>query len=64
MIVYSATKGRFLKDVEQNRIDAILLENFTSKLGRSTSASEISSWRNSLPYMATILRDEEGDLRE
>ena len=59
MIVYSATKGRFLKDVEQNRIDAILLENFTSKLGRSTSASEISSWRNSLPYMATILRDEE-----
>ena len=59
MIVYSATKGRFLQDVEQNRIDAILLENFTSKLGRSTSASEISSWRNSLPYMATILRDEE-----
>jgi len=61
MIIYSATKERFLKDVEQNKIDFILLENFSAKLGRSTSASEISSWRNSLPYMATILRDDEID---
>jgi len=59
MIVYSATKERFLEDVEQNRIDSILLENFSAKLGRSTSPSEISSWRNSLPYMATILRDDD-----
>jgi len=61
MIIYSATKERFLKDVEQNQIDSILLSNFSAKLGRSTSASEISSWRNSLPYMATILRDDEID---
>jgi DUF2075 family protein len=59
MIVYSATKEEFLTDVDQNRIDSILLANFKAKLGRTTSASEIKSWRNSLPYMATILRDED-----
>jgi len=58
MIVYSSNKVRFIEDVELNRIDQILVDNFAKTLGRSTSPGEVLSWRNSLPYMATVMRDD------
>jgi uncharacterized protein len=55
MLIYSATKDEFCEDVRLNRIEERVLTLFKEKLHRSTSESEIASWRNSLTYMATIL---------
>jgi DUF2075 family protein len=59
MIIYSSTKLAFLEDVDRNRIDQILVANFAGRAGRAVSPSEAASWRNSLPYMANVLRDAE-----
>ena len=55
MIVYSSTKSGFICDVRQNRIEDKILGLFKHRLGRSTAASEISSWRTSMQYMHTLL---------
>ena len=57
MLVYTATKKRFLDDVRANRIETEILAAFRSGLGHSTSAGEISSWRNSMQYMHNVLLD-------
>ena len=57
MIVYSATKSGFNEDVISNLIADKILERFKSKLGHSTSKSEIDSWKNSMQYMNNILSD-------
>ncbi|MBJ6727182.1 DNA/RNA helicase domain-containing protein [Geomesophilobacter sediminis] len=59
MIVYSATKARFHDDVMTNDIDGIILSAFESATGRTTSKSEIHSWKSSLSYMERVLRDDE-----
>ena len=59
MIVYSATKNKFISDVTKFNIDDIILKQFERRLGRSTGKSEIESWRDSLMYMCNILSDEE-----
>jgi uncharacterized protein len=59
MIVYQSTKKGFSDDVVANRIEKAILDIFREKIGRSTSASEISSWKNSMMYMENVLRDEE-----
>lgn len=59
MIVYQATKENFVKDVFSNDIENIILSAFKTKLNRSTSNNEISSWKNSMRYMSDVLRDEE-----
>jgi DUF2075 family protein len=56
MLVYLSTKDEFAEDVRLNRIDTVLLEGFQKSLGRSTSASEVASWRNSLIYMERIVQ--------
>ena len=56
MLVYFATKEEFSKDVSLNRIETRILERFQSRLGHSTSASEIQSWRNSLIYMDNAIK--------
>ena len=45
MIVYSATKSEFNNDVINNMIADKILNQFKNKLGRSTSKSEIDSWK-------------------
>jgi DUF2075 family protein/phage repressor protein C with HTH and peptisase S24 domain len=58
VIVYSATKSEFNDDVISNVIADKILALFKSKLGHSTSKSEIESWKNSMLYMNNILSDE------
>ncbi len=55
MIVYSATRREFNQDVLFNRIEQQILDAFSSKLGHSTSHSEVQSWKNSLQYMNNVL---------
>ena len=57
MLVYAATKTEFLEDVRANRIDDAIHSAFRSKLGHSTSRSEVASWRNSMQYMHNVLLD-------
>ena len=54
MIVYSATKDKFIKDVQKNRIEQEIYSIFQDKIGH-TSQAEIRSWQNSMLYMANVL---------
>jgi uncharacterized protein len=56
MLVYEATRAQFTRDVLANRIADVIHEAFKLRLGRSTSPSEIESWRNSLLYMNNVLQ--------
>ncbi len=56
MIIYSATRREFDQDVLNNRIEQKILDGFSTKLGHSTSYSEIQSWKNSMQYMNNVLR--------
>lgn len=58
MIVYSATKAEFNKDVMTNDIDRIISDAFLSATGKTTNQQEIISWANSLQYMDRILHDD------
>lgn len=55
MIVYSATRETFTKDVFSNQIEKKILDAFRLRLGRKTSKSEIESWKNSMQYMNNVL---------
>lgn len=55
MIVYSASKSEFCKDIMSNSIENIIFEAYKAATGRSTGRSEIESWRNSLQYMDRVV---------
>lgn len=55
MIVYQSTKQGFRDDVFSNEIDKKILEAYKIHLGRSTSANETLSWKNSMSYMDRIM---------
>lgn len=57
MILYKAPKSEFLGDLEESRIDQLLVEGFRDRLGRGVAPSELGSWRNSLQYVGNVLRD-------
>lgn len=57
MQVYAANKLEFMDDVRDNVIETKILEVFKRNLGHSTTASEITSWKNSMMYMKNILED-------
>ncbi|MDD4921742.1 MAG: DUF2075 domain-containing protein [Bacteroidales bacterium] len=59
MIVYQSTKNGFLQDVLSNEIDTKIHDAFYMHLGRHTSFSEVSSWKNSMMYMNNVLLDSE-----
>jgi len=59
MIVYSATKAQFQSDVFTNDIEEIIYDAYKAATGKSTSRSEIQSWKNSLQYMDRVLADHE-----
>lgn len=58
MIVYEATKRQFLQDHDNDDIEDVIHQHFKSATGKKVAASEISSWKYSLGYMAKVLRDE------
>ena len=55
MLVYAATRQQFTRDVFSNQIESVILEAFKRRLGISTSASEVRSWRNSMQYINNVL---------
>lgn len=55
MIVYSSTKKGFLSDVMTGYVDQKILTSFVRELGHSTGKSEMRSWKNSMPYMSTVI---------
>ncbi|MFY7927433.1 MAG: DNA/RNA helicase domain-containing protein [Oligoflexus sp.] len=57
MIVYLATKADFRADILSNRIEEKIHDSFQGVTGKSVGASELGSWRNSLPFMDRILED-------
>lgn len=59
MIIYSATKQEFINDVVSNQIDEKILTSFVRETGHSTGPREIASWRNSLPYMRTVIDNDD-----
>lgn len=59
MIVYSATKKKFLDDVDTNNIDNIIKDNLLKRLNKSVGESEYKSWGESLLRMDKLLSDAE-----
>ena len=59
MILYSASKSEFSKDIISNQIEHRLLDAFEKRLGRRTGKSEIDSWKNSFNYIHNLLIDPE-----
>ncbi|MFC4729206.1 DNA/RNA helicase domain-containing protein [Coralloluteibacterium thermophilus] len=57
MIVYQATKERFLHDNDHAQIEDVVQRAFLQKTGRYASQGEFKAWRNSLAAMARVLRD-------
>lgn len=55
MIIYESTKGEFMEHVNNDDIEICIHKNYIEKLGRSTSNSEVESWKNSLLYMYKVL---------
>jgi len=58
MIVYKNSKAKFLSDTENFSIEDIIqacVQN-TLNIHKSTESSEYKSWRNSLQFMANLLR--------
>lgn len=56
MILYSASRGEFVSDVENNRIHERIRREYERRLHRRPPESEIGSWRNSMQFMATAIR--------
>ncbi len=57
MIVYEATKERFVSDVIQDKIRDRIDKKFYEKIGYRTSESERNAWENSMQYMLKVLYD-------
>ena len=57
MIVYQSQKDRFLADNDDRDIEDVILQSYRQATGRGVSASEVRSWKDSLRYMASVLRD-------
>jgi len=48
MIVYQENKETFMAHVRESKIEYIIHDNFKRNLGRDTSKSEVTSWKNSI----------------
>lgn len=59
MIVYTAKKKEFIKDVKSEKIHEIIHSQFQRKLLRRASKSEVLSWQNSMQRMLPVLEDSE-----
>jgi DUF2075 family protein/archaellum biogenesis ATPase FlaH len=59
MIVYVADKKQFLYHSDYDDIEDVILKEFKGATGHWVNDSEIRSWRNSLGYVARVLRDDD-----
>lgn len=60
MIIYQADKTQFLKDHDDKDIEEVILQRYTMVTGRKRVAlPEVRAWRESLGFMARVLRDDE-----
>lgn len=59
MIIYQKTKGAFLEDILDGKIEIIILEAFRRNKQAGGGDAEVRSWQNSLNYMNTVLTDPE-----
>jgi len=59
MLVYTATKQKFIDDVRSNRIADIVENEVLRRLNRNSARNEFLSWENSLRYMFQVLIDPE-----
>ncbi len=59
MIVYSATKNRFILDALSNNISAEIERLYVRETGYKANKSEVASWTNSMQYMKNVLEDSE-----
>lgn len=57
MIVYSASKSQFHKDIDSNKIESKIQSLLYERMSRKVAENELRSWRNSLQYMDRILQD-------
>lgn len=58
MLVYQADKRQFLRDHDDRDIDEVIQASFFDATGRRVAKAEMRSWRDSLGFMAKVLRDE------
>ncbi len=58
MLVYSATKQRFIDDVRANAISDAIENEVARKLNRNSPRNEVASWENSLRFMMSALLDD------
>lgn len=59
MLVYSATKQKFIDDVRANAIGSMVENEVSRRLGRNSPRNEVLSWENSLQLMMNVLLDED-----
>jgi DUF2075 family protein len=57
VIVYRATKARFLADTDNRDIEDVVATEYLAKTGRYAPNAEFRAWRESLGQMAKVLRD-------
>jgi uncharacterized protein len=57
VIVYQATKTRFLDDNDNRNIEDVISAAYVQKTGRYASDAEFKSWASSLREMSRVLRD-------
>ena len=57
MIVYQAEKKEFLLDYDDRDIEDIIHTKYQAATNRKVAQAEIRSWRESLGYIARVLRD-------
>ncbi|WP_407352318.1 DNA/RNA helicase domain-containing protein [Luteimonas sp. R10] len=58
MIVYQATKSRFVQDIDALGIEYQIASAYLKKTGRYAPDAELRAWRGSLKAMASVLRDD------
>ncbi|WP_447916122.1 DNA/RNA helicase domain-containing protein [Delftia acidovorans] len=59
MIVYQAEKTQFLLDYDERDIEDVIYAKYQAATNRKVAKAEIRSWRESLGYIARLLRDPE-----
>lgn len=57
MLIYNGLKTDFMADTENDILETKLYDAIKSKMNRTTSLSELNSWRNSLKEMYITLND-------
>ncbi|HCW54092.1 MAG TPA: ATP-binding protein [Clostridium sp.] len=61
MIIYEATKGEFMDQMDEDILVDCLEKKYIEKIGRRTSQSEKNSWINSLQHMYKVLNTNDID---